>query len=114
MVRAAWSATQVAGWCLHVEFERWRVQCPGCGGVHVERLDWLGRVPHGIGAWPGSDTTSEPRSLRSDQTARPAARVSGRAGRFPQPKACQISPASTKYSTSFNEVCQRPLLNQYG
>jgi hypothetical protein len=24
---------------LHVEFERWRVDCPGCGGVHVEKLD---------------------------------------------------------------------------
>jgi len=36
---------RVAGWIVHVEFERWRVQCPGCGGVHVERLDWLARNP---------------------------------------------------------------------
>src|SRR3546814_15722623 len=34
---------RVAGWYLHVEFERWRVNCPGCGGVHVERLDWLAK-----------------------------------------------------------------------
>lgn len=30
---------------LFVEFERWRVDCPGCGGVHVERLDWLAKNP---------------------------------------------------------------------
>lgn len=36
---------RVAGWTLHVEFERWRVDCPGCGGVHVERLDWLAKNP---------------------------------------------------------------------
>lgn len=36
---------RVAGWVLHVEFERWRVHCPGCGGVHVERLDWLAKNP---------------------------------------------------------------------
>jgi len=36
---------RVANWYLHVEFERWRVKCPGCGGVHVERLDWLARNP---------------------------------------------------------------------
>lgn len=35
----------VAGWHLHVEFERWRVNCPECGGVHVERLDWLAKNP---------------------------------------------------------------------
>jgi transposase len=36
---------RVAGWFVHVEFERWRVHCPGCGGVHVERLDWLAKNP---------------------------------------------------------------------
>ena len=36
---------RVAGWIVHVEFERWRVRCPGCGGVHVERLDWLANNP---------------------------------------------------------------------
>ena len=35
----------VAGWRLHVEFERWRIDCPGCGGVHAERLDWLAKNP---------------------------------------------------------------------
>ncbi len=30
---------------MHVKFERWRVSCPGCGGVHVERLDWLANNP---------------------------------------------------------------------
>ncbi len=35
----------VAGWRLSVEFERWRVDCPGCGGVHVEKLDWLAKNP---------------------------------------------------------------------
>ena len=24
-----------------LEYERWRVNCSGCGGVHVEHLDWL-------------------------------------------------------------------------
>jgi len=28
-----------------VEFERWWVQCPGCHGLHVERLDWLAKNP---------------------------------------------------------------------
>ncbi|WDM84469.1 ISL3 family transposase [Xanthomonas cucurbitae] len=36
---------RAAGWMLFVEFERWRVDCPGCGGVHVERLDWLDKNP---------------------------------------------------------------------
>jgi hypothetical protein len=35
----------VAGWRLSVEFKRWRVDCPGCGGVHVEKLDWLAKNP---------------------------------------------------------------------
>ncbi|WP_274396709.1 hypothetical protein [Xanthomonas cucurbitae] len=34
---------RVASWTLHVEFERWRVDCPGGGGAHVERLDWLAK-----------------------------------------------------------------------
>ena len=36
---------RVAGWVLQLEFERWRVNCSGCGGVHVERLDWLAKNP---------------------------------------------------------------------
>ena len=28
-----------------MEFERWRVDCPRCGGVYVERLDWLAKNP---------------------------------------------------------------------
>ncbi len=28
-----------------LEFERWRVHCPRCGGVHVEHLDWLAKNP---------------------------------------------------------------------
>jgi transposase len=35
----------VAGWRIYVEFERWRVNCPRCGGVYVERLDWLAKNP---------------------------------------------------------------------
>jgi len=35
----------VAGWVVYLEFERWRVRCSGCGGVHVERLDWLAQNP---------------------------------------------------------------------
>ena len=31
----------LAGWRIYLEYERWRVNCPGCGGVHVEHLDWL-------------------------------------------------------------------------
>jgi hypothetical protein len=34
----------VGGWRIYLEFERWRVNCPGCG-VHVERLDWLANNP---------------------------------------------------------------------
>ena len=26
---------------IYLEYERWRVNCPGCGGLHVEHLDWL-------------------------------------------------------------------------
>ena len=36
-------------WLLHVEFERWRINCPGCGGVHVEWLDWLAKNPRYTG-----------------------------------------------------------------
>ena len=28
----------VAGWRIYLEFERWRVRCPRCCGVHVEHL----------------------------------------------------------------------------
>jgi len=28
-----------------VEFERWRVLCPKCNGVHIESLDWLAKNP---------------------------------------------------------------------
>jgi transposase len=35
----------VAGWRIHLQFERWRVNCPRCGGVYVERLDWLAKNP---------------------------------------------------------------------
>ncbi len=35
----------VAGFRIHLEFERWRVNCPRCAGVHVERLDWLASNP---------------------------------------------------------------------
>ena len=35
----------VAGWRIYLEFERWRVHCPGCDGVHVEHLDWLAKNP---------------------------------------------------------------------
>jgi transposase len=31
----------VAGFRIHLEFERWRVRCPECWGVHVEHLNWL-------------------------------------------------------------------------
>ncbi len=31
----------LAGWRISLEYERWRVNCPGCGGLHVEHLDWL-------------------------------------------------------------------------
>ena len=29
----------------NLEFERWRVRCPRCCGVHVEHLDWLANNP---------------------------------------------------------------------
>lgn len=35
----------VAGWRIYLEFERWRVSCPRCNGVHVEHLDWLEKNP---------------------------------------------------------------------
>jgi transposase len=35
----------VAGLRIYLEFERWRVRCPRCQGVHVERLDWLAKNP---------------------------------------------------------------------
>ena len=31
----------LAGWRISLEYERWRVNCHGCGGLHVEHLDWL-------------------------------------------------------------------------
>ena len=31
----------LAGWRISLEYERWRVNCPGCGGLHVEHLGWL-------------------------------------------------------------------------
>jgi transposase len=35
----------VAGFRIYLQFERWRVDCPGCGGVHVEQLDGLAKNP---------------------------------------------------------------------
>lgn len=35
----------MAGWFLYLEFERWRIDCPRCHGVRVERLDWLANNP---------------------------------------------------------------------
>jgi transposase len=35
----------VAGWRIYLEFEHWRVNCPRCGSVHVEHLDWLAKNP---------------------------------------------------------------------
>ena len=35
----------MAGWRIYVQFERWRVHCPRCDGVYVERLDWLAKNP---------------------------------------------------------------------
>ena len=35
----------VAGWRIYLEFDRWRVNYPRCGGVHVEHLDWLVKNP---------------------------------------------------------------------
>lgn len=40
-VRDLW----VADWRIYLEFERWRVHCPRCAGVHVEHLDWLAKNP---------------------------------------------------------------------
>lgn len=34
-----------AGRRIHLEFERWRVRCPRCRAVFVERLDWLAENP---------------------------------------------------------------------
>lgn len=34
-----------AGWRIYVAFERWRVYCPRCRAVFVERLDWLAENP---------------------------------------------------------------------
>lgn len=35
----------VVGGRIDLEFERWRVHCPTCGGVHVEHLNWLAKNP---------------------------------------------------------------------
>lgn len=35
----------VAGWRIYVDFERWRVRCPKCRSVFVEKLDWLATNP---------------------------------------------------------------------
>lgn len=35
----------MAGFRIFLEFERWRVNCPRCQGVYVERLDWLAENP---------------------------------------------------------------------
>jgi len=35
----------LAGWRIYLEYERWRVNCGGCDGVHVEHLDWLANNP---------------------------------------------------------------------
>ncbi len=35
----------VADWRIYLEFERWRVYCPRCRAVFVERLDWLADNP---------------------------------------------------------------------
>lgn len=35
----------MAGLRIYLEFERWRVRCSRCQGVHVERLDWLAKNP---------------------------------------------------------------------
>jgi len=41
----------VAGWRIYVEFERWRVYCPRCRAVFVERLDWLAENPRYTGRY---------------------------------------------------------------
>lgn len=35
---------------IYPEFERWRIHCPRCQRVYVERLDWLARNPPICGA----------------------------------------------------------------
>jgi len=35
----------LAGWRIYLEYERWRVNCRECDGVHVEHLDWLANNP---------------------------------------------------------------------
>jgi transposase len=35
----------VDDWRINLGFERWRVNCPRCGGVHVEHLNWLAMNP---------------------------------------------------------------------
>jgi transposase len=35
----------IAGWRIYIEFERWRVFCPSCRAVRVEKLDWLADNP---------------------------------------------------------------------
>ena len=34
----------LAGWRIYLEYERWRVNCSGCGGVHVEHLEAFGQL----------------------------------------------------------------------
>lgn len=34
------------GFRIYVQFERFRVHCPRCRSVFVERLDWLAKNPH--------------------------------------------------------------------
>lgn len=33
------------GWRIYLRFERWRVYCPRCRAVFVERMDWLAKNP---------------------------------------------------------------------
>jgi transposase len=35
----------VGGYRMYLEFEQWRVNCPRCQGVHIEKLDWLAKNP---------------------------------------------------------------------
>jgi transposase len=35
----------VTDWRIYLQCQRWRVQCPRCGGAHVEKLDWLAQNP---------------------------------------------------------------------
>ena len=35
----------MADWRIYVKFERWRLYCPRCRAVFVERLDWLAENP---------------------------------------------------------------------